>query len=124
MANTITLISVSDIDQNEAGTPIYVSQGEYIVCDAVWTAASDAPTGTLKWQYSKDYIPARAASATWRDLENADGAVTFTTSPAGSAGSTAEVFEDFTGWVRPFYARTTGGTNESLTVTAERGYRR
>lgn len=120
MAAVQTLIDASDISSDVAGDPIHVGQGEDIVISAEWTGASDPPTGTLSWQYSPDFTPERAASATWLALENG----TFTTSPAGSAGSTAEVWDSLSGWVRPRYAAGSGGTSESLVMTAERNYRR
>ncbi len=123
MAHAVTLIEATDLDEDVAGTPIKVSEGEYIACDLVWDA-TDNPNGSVKWQYSKDYIPARPTSGTWRDVYKESTLVEFSTAPDGTgAGSTSETFEGLVGWVRPYWDVTADGTNATMTLTAERGYR-
>lgn len=118
-----SLIDASTLASDVEGNPVKVSRGEYLACYAAWSG-TDSPSGSIKWQYSHDFVPGRESSATWTDLEKEGSGVTFGTAPDGSgAGSTAEIFEDLTGWVRPVYVADSGGTGATLVVTAERGHR-
>ena len=125
MTTRQTILSAATMASDIAGTPIKVSRGDYLVIGVDWEAAA-SPSGTFKWQYSPDYTPGRASSASWKDLEKEGTAVTMGSNPDGTttAGDYAETFEDATGWLRLYYTATAGGGGDAVTVTAERGYRR
>lgn len=100
-------IVAGDMEGDITGTVFAIPDGTTkLFLSAIWTAASDAPTGTIKVYASID-------SSRWHYIDD----VTWSEQPAGSASSAwANIYELAARFLRVDYTAGSGGAGETLDV--------